>query len=117
MAKKQRKTKLNPNRFQKQDEQRLFSFDPIRRYAFRGGLIAGASGGFLMLWQNSLIWSVLGVFVVVLISNYHIGVAARRIPRWHATVISTLGVFISITAVIIVGTIILTYFQIGAASG
>ena len=112
---KRRRQKLNPNRFQKQDDQGLFSFDPVRREVFRWGLLAGATGGFFMLWQNSLWWPIVGVFAVVLISNYHIGKAARQIPRWHATIISFIGVFIAMFGVIILGSVILAYFQAGAA--
>lgn len=76
MAKKKRK--LDPNRFQQQDDKGLFSFDPIRRNTFKWGLAAGAIGGLLMV-QVGTIWQILGVFAVVFISNYQIAQAAKRI--------------------------------------
>jgi len=105
-----KKRKLNPNRFQKQDESSLFTFDPIRRDLFKWGLIAGAAGGFFMLQQN-FIWQIVGVVIVVLVSNYHIGNASRRIPRWHATIFSFAGVMVAIIVVILVGTVMLAYFR------
>ena len=109
-----KKRKVNPNRFQKQDEQSLFAFDPVHRDVLKWGAIAGASGGLFML-QEGLLWQIVGVFAVVFISNYHISRAARRIPRWHATVISFVGVMVAIFGVIIIGTIVLAYF--GSANG
>ena len=86
----------------------------MRRDVFRWGLLAGATGGFFMLWQNSIWWPIAGVFAVVFISNYRIGKAARQIPRLHATIITFIGVFIAMFGVIILGTVILAYFQVGA---
>jgi hypothetical protein len=105
-----KKRKFNPNRFQKKDNQGLFSFDPIRRDVLTWGAIAGVGGGLFML-QKQVIWQIVGVFIIVFISNYHISRASRRIPRWHATVLSFIGMVVAILGVIIVGTIIMTYFQ------
>ncbi|MCB0164486.1 MAG: hypothetical protein KDI79_09685 [Anaerolineae bacterium] len=113
MAKKKRR--LDPNRFQQEDDKGLFSFDPIRRNTFKWGLVAGAVGGFLMV-QVGTIWQILGVFAVVFISNYHIAQAAKRIPRWHATVISLAGAMIAMFTIIAVMTVVLLYFQGGNAS-
>lgn len=113
MSKKKRK--LDPNRFQQQDDNGLFSFDPIRRHTFKWGLIAGAVGGLLMV-QVGTIWQILGVFAVVFISNYQIAQAAKRIPRWHATVISLAGAMIAMFTIIAVVTIFVFYFQNGNAS-
>lgn len=115
MAKKKR-SKLDPNRFQQQDDGRLFSFDPIRRDLFKWGLIAGAAGGLFMM-RPEILWQIVGVAAVVFISNYHINKASRRIPRWHATIIAFIGVFIAMFGVIIAGTIIISYLQAGEAAG
>jgi hypothetical protein len=111
-----KRKKLDPNRFRKEDDKGLFSFDPIRRSAFTWGLIAGGAGGLFML-QPEIVWQIVGVFAVVLISNYHINKAARRIPRWHATVISFLGVMLAMFGVIILGTIVLAYVRAGGTTG
>lgn len=111
MAKRQKK-KLDPNRFQKQDDKGILSFDPVRRSAFLWGLLAGAVGGFFMLRQDTIIWPIIGVFAVVLISNYQINKVSRRIPRFQATIISFAGVMIAMFAVIIVGTIVLAFIGI-----
>ena len=118
-SKSQKKSgkKLDPKRFQKQDENRLFSFDPIRRDLFKWGLIAGAAGGLFMIRQDSIVWSIVGVAIVVFMSNYHIGKASQRIPRLHATVMSFLGVVIAMFGVIILGTIVVAYLQGGGGSG
>jgi hypothetical protein len=108
---KKRKKKLNPNRFQNQDDKGILSFDPVRRNLFVWGLIAGAAGGFFMLRQDTIIWPIVGVFAVVFIANYHINKAARRIPRFQATIISFVGVMIAMFGVIVLGTIILAFFQ------
>lgn|GEM_PF-1922278 len=110
MAKRRRK-KLNPNRFQKVDDNKLFSFDPVRRDAFKWGTIAGGVGGFFMLWQDSIFWPIVGVSAIVFITNYHIGKASQRIPRWHATIIAFLGVIVAMFGVIIIGTIVLAFLQ------
>lgn len=104
-----KKRKVNPNRFQKQDQASLFSFDPIRRDLLKWGFIAGAVGGLFML-QQGLLWQIVGVFAIVFISNHHISRAARRIPRWHAAIISFLGMMVAVFAVILVGTTLLAYF-------
>jgi hypothetical protein len=114
LAKKRRK--IDPNRFLKKDDKGVFSFDPVRRDVFKWGVFAGAVGGFLML-RPEIFWQIIGVFAVVFISNYHIAKASRRIPRWHATVVSFLGVMIAMFGVIILGTIILAYLQAGRAGG
>lgn len=105
-----KRRKLKQNRFQKEPEQGLFSFDPIRQHLLKWGAIAGGAGGLLMI-QTSIFWQIAGVFVVVMISNYHINRAARRIPRWHAVFASFAGVIVAMFGVIIVGTMILTYLQ------
>ena len=110
MAKK-RKKKLNPNRFQQQDDKGIFSFDPVRRNLFIWGLVAGGTGGFFMLRQDTIIWPIVGVFAVVFIANYQINKAARRIPRFQATIISFAGVMIAMFGVIVLGTVILAFFQ------
>ena len=113
MAKKKRR--LDPNRFQQQDDKGLFSFDPIRRNTFKWGLAAGAIGGLLMV-QVGTIWQILGVFAVVFISNYQIAQAAKRIPRWHATIISLAGAMVAMFTIIAVVTVVAIYFQGGNVS-
>jgi hypothetical protein len=75
-------------------------------------LIAGLSGGLFML-QQQLLWQVMGIFAVVFISNHHINKAARRIPRWHATILSFAAVTVAMFGVIIIGTIIMAYYGLG----
>ena len=71
-----------------------------------------------MLRQDSIFWPIVGVFMIVFITNYHIGKASQRIPRWHATIIAFLGVMVAMFGVIIIGTIILAFLQYGGeASG
>jgi len=105
-----KKRKFDPNRFQQQDNNSLFSFDPIRRDVLKWGTIAGAFGGFLMI-QQQVVWQIIGVFIIVSVANYHISKAAHRIPRWQAMVISFIGVIAAMFGVIIVGTIIIAYYQ------
>ena len=105
-----KKRKFDPNRFQQQDSSSLFSFDPIRRDVLKWGAIAGACGGFLMI-QPQVVWQIIGVFIIVFGANYHISKASHRIPRWQATVISFIGVIAAMFGVIIVGTIIMAYYQ------
>jgi hypothetical protein len=107
-----KRRKLDPNRFKKDDEKGLFSFDPIRRRVLLWGVIAGASGGFFML-RPEVVSQLLGVFIVVLVSNYHINKAARRIPRWHATILSFAGVIVSMFSVILVGNLLIATLQAG----
>lgn len=116
MAKKRRRPKLDPNRFVKQDDKSLFSFDPLRRQTFMWGAVAGATGGFFML-RPEIVWQIVGVAAVVFISNYHISKAAQRIPRWHATIISFLGVIVAMFGVIIIGTIVFAYVDAGGTGG
>lgn len=111
MAKRRR---INPNRFKQQDDKGLFSFDPIRRRLFKWGMIAGAAGGFFML-RPEIVWQIVGVFIVVLISNYHINRASRQIPRWQATIISFLGAMAAIMLVVFVGTVAITYLGRGSS--
>ena len=101
-----KKRPLNQNRFQKESEQKLFSLDATRRNLLKWGAIAGGLGGFFMI-QPAIVWQIVGVFIVVLVSNYHINRAAQRIPRWHAVVTSFAGVIVSMFSVIVIGTIIL----------
>lgn len=68
--------------------------------------MAGAAGGFFMV-QPQLVWQIIGVFTAVLIANYSISNAARRIPRWHAAIISFIGMSLAMFGVIIVGSIII----------
>ena len=63
-----------------------------------------------MLQQN-FVWQIVGVVIVVLVSNYRISNASRRIPRWHATIFSFAGVMVAIIIVILVGTVVLAYFR------
>ena len=70
-----------------------------------------------MIRQDSIVWSIVGVAIVVFMSNYHIGKASQRIPRLHATVMSFLGVVIAMFGVIILGTIVVAYLQGGGGSG
>ena len=111
-----KKRKLNPNRFQKKDESGIFSFDPIRRDLFKWGIIAGAVGGALML-NPGFIWQIAGVFAVVFISNYHINKAARRIPRWHAVIVSFLGVILALFGVIFLGSMVFAYTRGSGSAG
>lgn len=114
MAKRRRK--LDPNRFKQQQESRgLLSFDPVRRNTFKWGLIAGGIGGVLVI-QNEIIWQFFGVLAVVFISNHQIAQAAKRIPRWQATIISLIGAMIALFGIITITTIIMVYFQIGPAA-
>ena len=115
--KKKSSKKINPNRFQKQDELGLFSFDPIRRDVFKWGLLTGAVGGIFMTVQNSIIWPIIGVAIVVFGLNYHISKASQRIPRLHATVMSLLASLIAMVVVIIVGSIVIAFINAGASSG
>lgn len=88
----------------------MLAFDPIRRDLLKWGALAGVAGGFLMI-QQQVVWQIIGVFIIVFVANYHISKAARYIPRWQATVISFLGVLVAMFGVIIIGTIIIAYFQ------
>jgi len=110
-----RKRRYTPNRPQQKDDKGLLSFDPLRRNVFKWGLIAGAAGGLFML-RPEFIWQVVGVLLVVFIANYHINKAAQRISRWHATFASFLGVMIGMFGVIIIGTLIMVYFEAGGAA-
>lgn len=105
-----KKRKLDPNRFQQQDQGGLFSFDAARRQVLLWGLAAGGVGAFLMI-QAQLWWQILGVLVVVFVSNYQINRAARHMPRWQATVLSFAGVLVALMVVTVVGTLVLVYFQ------
>ena len=110
-----KRKKLNPNRFKQSDDKGLFSFDPLRRQVFIWGLVAGASGGVCML-RPEFFWQIVGLFLVVIISNYHINKASRQIPRLHATVWSFAGVLLAMFGVIITGTIIIAFLQAGGNS-
>lgn len=107
-----KRRKLDPNRFKQQSSRGFFSLDPVRRNTFKWGLIAGAVGGLLMV-QIGTVWQILGVLTVVLISNYQITQASKRIPRWHATVISLIGAMIAMFGVVALTTILAIYFQSG----
>lgn len=111
-----KRRKLNPNRFQQQDGKGLFSFDPVRRNLFKWGMIAGVAGGVFM-FQDNLIVQIVGVFIIVAISNHHINKASRRIPRWHAALISFLGVIVALFVVVLAGTIIRAYFMVTGGNG
>ncbi len=108
--------KLNPNRFQKQDEQGLFSFDPIRRDILKWGLIAGAIGG-LFIIQPPLWSKILGTFIVVVIANYHTRKATRRIAPWQAIILTYIGVFIAMVSMAAIGSVILSFLQTGGGNG
>jgi hypothetical protein len=107
-----KKRKVNPNRFQKQDQSGLFSFDPVRRDVLKWGVIAGAVGGVFML-QRGLLWQIVGIFAIVFISNYHISRAARRMPRWHAAIYSFVGMMAAFLAITMAGTAVLAYLGPG----
>ena len=109
-----KKRKLNPNRFQPQADQSLFSLDPIRRDVIKWGLLAGAVGALFML-QPQFVWQFVGVVLVVFVANYHISKAARRIPRWHATILSFLGVMVAMVVVMVIGTVIMAYLGLNGA--
>lgn len=66
--------------------------------------------------RSEFVWQLIGVFAVVFISNYHINKAAQRIPRWHATIVSFIGVLIGMFGVILLGSVIMVYLQTGGAS-
>jgi hypothetical protein len=105
----------HPNKFQQEEEQGLFSFGPVRKHVFKWGLIAGAIGGIFMI-RPDFISQVIGVLVVVIVSNYHINKATQYISRWPATIASFLGVLIGMFGVIIIGTIILAYFGVESSA-
>jgi hypothetical protein len=109
-----KRRRSDPHRLQKSDQQSLFAFDPIRKGLLKWGTVAGGLGGFFMVQRASLFWQIVGVLLIVLITNYQINKAARYIPRWHAVINAFLGVFLAMFAVIIVGTIILTMLNNGA---
>ena len=110
-----RKRRQNPNRFQKQDDKSLFSFDPLRRTALMWGLVAGVVGGLCML-RPEFFWQIVGVFLVVGVSNYHISRASRHMPRLHVTIWTFAGVMVAMFSVIMVGTIILAFMRAGKAT-
>jgi hypothetical protein len=110
VAKRKRR---QPNPFEQQEDKGLFSFDPARRYALKWGLIAGLAGGIFMIQPEAYFWQLVGVVIVILISNYHIGRASQWIPRWHATIMTMLGAALGMFGIIIVGTIVPTYLQAG----
>jgi len=108
---------MNPNRFKQQENATLFTLsDPIRRNVLIWGLIAGAAGGFFML-QQQVLWQIIGVFTAVFISNYHITRAARRIPRWHAAVLSFIGMAVAMFSVLIVGSAIIATYMVNTGGG
>lgn len=102
--------------FKQHEEKSLFSFDPARRYSFKWGLIAGLAGGMFMTRPDSILLQLIGVGVVIIISNYHINRATQWIPRWHATIITMLGAGLGMFGMIIVLTILLAYLQAGSVS-
>ena len=112
MAKRRRQT----HPFKQQEEKGLFSFDPARRYAFKWGLVAGLAGGIFMTRPDSILLQLIGVAVVIFVSNYHINRAVQWIPRWHATIITMLGAALGMFGMIIVGTIVLAYLQVGSVT-
>lgn len=111
MAKRKKQT---PNPFGQQDDKGLFSFDPARRYALKGGLIAGLAGGIFMIRPDAYFWQFVGVVIVIVISNYHIGKVSQWIPRWQATVMTMSGAALGMFGIIIVATIVLAYLQAGS---
>lgn len=110
-----RRKKLDPNRFQKQDGLGLFSFNPIRRDCIKWGAVAGAAGGAAMLFQ-SLLGQIAGIMLIVFISNHGISKASRLIPRWQATVLSFIGVMLALFSVIIVGTILISFYSVSGGN-
>jgi|JFJP01.1.fsa_nt_gi hypothetical protein len=110
MTKKQ--SKLDPNRFKKEaqlDKLGMFSFDPIRRELFIKGLLVGASGSFFML-RPEFLWQMIGMGMVVMISNYHIQQGAQRISRWHAIVMTFTGLMLGMFAVLTIGNIAVAFY-------
>ena len=105
-----KKRKSDLNRFQQPENNSLFSLNPVHRNVMKWGAISGACGGFLMI-QPQVLWQIIGVFIVVFVSNYHISKAARYIPRWQATIVTIISVLTAMFGVIIIGAIIMTYLQ------
>jgi len=110
MTKKQRK--LDPNRFKKEaqlDNLGLFSFDSIRRELFIKGLLVGASGSFFML-RPEFLWQMIGMGIVVMISNYHIQQATQQISRWHAIAMTFAGLILGMLTVLTIGNIMVAFY-------
>jgi len=84
----------------------------MRRALFRQGIVAGAAGGFFMIFEQ-VIWQIIGALIVVVIANYYISRAARHMPRLHATVFGFAGVALGMFGMIIIGTIVITYYRTG----
>jgi uncharacterized membrane protein len=105
-----KKRKSDLNRFQQPENNSLFSLNSAQRNVMKWGAISGVCGGFLMI-QPQVLWQIIGVFIVVFVSNYHISKAARDIPRWQATVITIISVLTAMFGVIIIGAIIMANFQ------
>ena len=103
-----RKRNLNPNRFQKQDDKGLFSFDEIRKDLFKWGLVAGGTGGVFFI-QSGFIWQIVGFLAIFFITSRQIEKAARRVPRWHAVFYCLIGTMAAMFVVIIIGNLILVY--------
>ena len=105
-----KKRKSDLNRFQQSETNNLFSLNPAHRNVMKWSAISGACGGLLMI-QPQVLWQIIGVFIVVFVSNYHISKAARYIPRWQAAIITIIGVLTAMFGVIIIGAIFMAYFQ------
>lgn len=74
--------------------------------------MAGAAGGFFMIFEQ-VIWQIIGVLIVVVVANYYISKAAQHMPRLYATVFGFAGVALGMFGMIIIGTIVITYYQTG----
>lgn len=103
-------TKKRNSKSSQSDKNSLLSFNPTRRDVLKWSAVTGACGGLLMI-QAQVIWQIIGVFIVVFVSNYHISKAARHMPRWQATIIAFVGVLAAMFGVIIIGALVIAYFQ------
>jgi hypothetical protein len=119
MARKQ--AKLDPNRFKKEmkieiDDLGMFSFDPIRQELFKWGLVSGIMGSLFTIRPE--LWAkVFGIIIIVVVCNYHIAKASHRIPRWHAVVVTFIGLLASIPIVMIVNAVTKTALVLYGGGG
>jgi hypothetical protein len=112
---KPKKRRLDPNRFQKPDEQKFLTFDMPRIRVFVWGIIAGIIGGIFAL-KADIAWTVVGVLIMVTLSNHHINFASRTIPRWHAVIYSFVGLMLGLVTTATIGAITISYLGWGAAA-
>jgi hypothetical protein len=109
-----KRPKVDPNRFKQSkpkpaptDNKGMFAFDPVRRNVMMWGFIVGAAGGAVLLIEQ-LFAQIAGVFIIILVSNYHINQASQQISRWHATINSFIGLTTGLILSIAVGTIVIS---------